>query len=230
MTAGTTFSEIVTATAIGWRERKVDEPVLSLALPIKSVDPLDKLPLIAVNEKFQFLWDGSPGRCFAASGKCQYLDLSGPRRFELAQRFSDVSLGRLIDVSPQVPSHGSPRVLLAFSFFEQSSERKSAEGLPPAVQAVLPRWQLSRQGLDGWLRLTAVITHEAEARELAEKVWLMRKRLEEPSEEKEKISTNIGSGLSFPQQWQDCYRPALVQGIDLVNDGIIEKLVLAVRQ
>ncbi len=230
MTAGPTFSDILTAIARGWCGNKADEPVLSLALPIHGVDPLYKLPVIAAKEKFRFLWDGAPGRCLAASGRCQHFDLSGPRRFELAQRFSDVSLGRLIDVMPEAPSYCNPRILLAFSFFEQTSERKRTEELPPAVQAVLPRWQLSQQGQKCWLRLTAVATHEAEARELAEQLWLMREQLTQKSEKEERSSTNIGSGLSFPQQWQDCYRPALIRGIELVNNGSLDKLVLAVRQ
>ncbi|WP_320666498.1 isochorismate synthase [Prochlorococcus sp. MIT 1307] len=230
MTAGPTFSDILTATAKGWCARKADEPVLSLAVRIKGVDPLCQLPLIAEKEQFRFLWDGSPGRCFAASGRCQSLDISGPRRFELAQRFSDVTLGRLIEITPEAPPYSNPRILLAFSFFEQTSECQRTHGLPPAVQAVLPRWQLCQQGSQSWLRLTAVATHEAEARVLAEKLWLMSQSVTQISEQKERILTNIGSVLSFPQQWQDCYRPALIRGIDLVNHGILDKLVLAVRQ
>ena len=230
MTAGPTFSDILTAIARGWCARMVDEPVFSLAIPIKGVDPLSQLPLLAHSEQFRFLWDGPPGRSLAAAGRCQYWDLSGSRRFELAQRFCDVSFGRLIDVTPEASEYCSPRVLLAFSFFEQTSERKRNQELAPAFQAVLPRWQLRRQGHKSWLRLTAVATDQAEARELAEKLWLMSKQLTQPSEEKEIIYSSIGSGLSFPQQWQDCYRPALNTGIDLVNKGVLEKLVLAVRQ
>ncbi len=230
MTAGTTFNDLWSAVAKGWCARKVDEPVLSLAIPVKVVDPLSQLPLLADKEKFRFLWDSASSRCLAASGRCQHFDLSGPRRFELAQRFCDTSLKRLIDVTPEAPLHGSPRVLLAFSFFEQTSERQRAEGLSPAVQAVLPRWQLSRQGFECWLRLTAVATHEAEARELVETLLLMSKRLIQISEQKEKILPKSASGLSFPQQWQECYWPALNQGIELVEKGILDKLVLAVRQ
>ncbi len=230
MTAGPTFSDILNAIARSWRERKVDEPVFSLALPIKGVDPLCQLPVLASNEKFRFLWDGTPLRCLAASGRCQHLDLSGARRFELTQRFCDATFSRLIDATPTAPSCCSPRILLAFSFFEHTSERQRTHGLAPAVQAVLPRWQLIRQGRDSWLRLTAVATHEADTRELVENLWLMGKCLTEASEQKETIFSNFSSGLSFPKQWQDCYMPALIKGIDLVNDGILDKLVLAVRQ
>ena len=230
MTAGPTFRDILTSIARGWSIRKVDEPVLSLAIPMDGVDPLSQLPVLAENEQFRFLWDRAPGRSLAATGRCQHLDLSGARRFELAQRFCDATLGRLIDVTPDASTFCSPRILLAFSFFEQTSERKRTLGLIPGVQAVLPRWQLSRQGRHSCLRLTAVATHQSETRELVEQLWLMREHLAQRSGHQEITYFTNDSNLSFPQQWQDCYRPALLKGIDLVNNGILDKLVLAVRQ
>ncbi len=230
MKTGPSFSEILTAADKGWSIRKADECLLSLALPLKSIDPLYYLPLIAEGHKFRFLWDGSPGFCFAASGQCQHVDLAGPRRFELAQRFTDATLGRLEDVSPEFSRPALPRILFSFSFFEQTSERLQPLGDSPAVQAVLPRWQLIRQGDHGWLRLNGVATHQAEARELAEQIWLMRKKLVDSSENESPLASNILSGIAVSQPWQECYRPALIRGIELVNEGILEKLVLAVRQ
>ena len=119
MTAGTTFSDILTSIVRVWGSRQADEPVLSLALPINGVDPLYKLPFLAGKEKFRFLWDGAPGRCMAAAGKCQYLEISGAKRFELAQRFSDVSFGRLLDVTTETPAYASPRILLSFAFLSK---------------------------------------------------------------------------------------------------------------
>ena len=120
MTADLTFSDILTAVARGWRARKADESVFSLAIPIKLVDPLAKLPLLARETQFSFLWDRTPGFSFAAAGKCQTLDLVGPRRFELAQKFSDATLGSVIDATKEGPAQALPRILLAFSFFNHT--------------------------------------------------------------------------------------------------------------
>ncbi|HJO77736.1 MAG TPA: chorismate-binding protein, partial [Prochlorococcaceae cyanobacterium Fu_MAG_134] len=230
MTADPSFSNLLAAASRGWWELNGDEGVLSLALPLEQVDPLYNLPLLSQEDPFQFLWDGAPGLCFAAAGQCQSLDLAGPRRFEVAQRFCETTLARLTDVTPVAPAQARPKVLLAFSFFEHSAERQRSHNCTPAVQAVLPRWQLSRQGKHGWLRLNGVITQQAEARELAEQLWLMAENL---------LCRNHESKYSWPdsacitttiQPWQECYRPALKRGLDLVNSGELNKLVLAVRQ
>ena len=52
MTAGTTFSDISSAVARGWCGRNADEPLLSVAMPIKGLDPLWCLPLLANAEQF----------------------------------------------------------------------------------------------------------------------------------------------------------------------------------
>ena len=70
MKCGSTFSEILAASTRSWNERKVDELLLSLAMPIKEVDPLNKLPVSGRNKDFTFLWDCFPGLCIAASGQC----------------------------------------------------------------------------------------------------------------------------------------------------------------
>ncbi len=229
MTAGPIFSDILKTTAKAWGERKTDACVLSLAVPIQSVDPLSHLPLIVDQQPFRFLWDSAPGLCIAASGECQQFDLSGPRRFELAQRFCDVTLGRLIDVTPDCPEQCRPRLFFAFSFFEQVSLIKKRSDALPAVQAVLPRWQLTRQGKEGWLRLNGVATHEADARELVEQLWLMRERLLERSQRDQLSTFSYPLAESSSDTWKDCYRSALIRGIDLVNEGVLQKLVLAVR-
>ncbi len=230
MKDGPTFRDVLIASAQSWRERTSDECVLSLALPIKGIDPLRELPFLADGQQFRFLWDGTPGLCFSATGHCQYFDLGGARRFELAQRFSDATFGRLIDVTPAVPSQARPRILLAFSFFDQTAERQRSLEFPPGTQAVLPRWQLSTQGGFGWLRLNGVVTHEAEARELAERLWLMRSSLGSARKNEEVLIPNDFSGVALSSQWQGSYYKALIRGIELVNSGSIEKIVLAARQ
>ena len=153
MPADVRFNDLLDAALRGWTERCGDEALFSLALPLHGIDPLDALPFLQEPDPFRWLWDCAPGLSLAASGRCQHLELAGSRRFELAQRFCDITLGRLQDASPTTPAQSRPRVLLAFSFFDQIREGLQPPEAVPSVQAVLPRWQLSRQGRRGWLRL-----------------------------------------------------------------------------
>ena len=222
----TSFSDLLAAAAEGARQLD-GEGVLSLALPLAGRDPMALLSHLEQGERFRFLWDSAPGLCLAASGRCNSLELSGPRRFELAQRFSAVSLGRL--AAPQSsPPLARPRVLLAFSFFD--SPLQEGEGVP-GVQAVLPRWQLSRQGRHCWLRLQRTLGGEVSARALAEELWEQAQRLSQlPSDPCANQGDAPGPAILDSPAWQKGYRSVVQRGLELVEGGELRKLVLAVRQ
>ena len=222
----TSFSTLLAAAAEGAR-RLEGEGVLSLALPLAGRDPMALLSQLEQGERFRFLWDSAPGLCLAASGRCNSLELSGPRRFELAQRFSAVSLGRLAAPQP-CPPLARPRVLLAFSFFE--SPLQEGEGVP-GVQAVLPRWQLSRQGRHCWLRLQRTLGGEVSARSLAEELWEQAQRLSAlPADPSAAAGDAAGPAVISGSAWQEGYRSVVERGLELVESGELRKLVLAVRQ
>ena len=230
MTLNSGFNEILSASVKGWRDRNVDESVLSIALPLKEVDPFLLLPVLAEKQFCRFLWDSSPGICIAAAGQCQSLEMSGPYRFDLAQQFSDKTFSQLIDITPHFPVSAFPRIFLAFSFFENIKNSASHISGSASFQAVLPRWQLSCQKGRAWLRLNAVINNESDIRENAEHLWLKRQNLcqfilHDLHDSKQKIS--IGSSTD---SWKKSFTASLEKGIDLVNSGELQKLVLAVKQ
>ena len=231
MPADHRFSSVLNAAQRGWKNRASDEALLSLALPLNGIDPLGALPTLDPTSAFRVLMDSAPGLCFSASGCCQQLELAGPRRFELTQRFADLTLSRLQDLAPQAPAQARPRVLLRFHFFDQVGEHHRSSDQTPAVEAVLPRWQLSRQGGQGWLRLNGSVSHEAEARILAEQLWLQHQALEQAVLQPRIGQANAPQLLGSPdhESWQERYASALERGLELVDSGELHKLVLAVR-
>jgi len=211
--------------------RPDDDGVLSLALPLSAsagLDPLQLLPELTTPDGFRFLWDGAPGLCLAATGRCNALELSGPRRFELAQRFSSASLRRLATPpSLGLPPLARPRVLLAFAFFDSPLQPGSG---PAGVQAVLPRWQLARQGRQAWLRLQRTLGGGITARSVAEELWEKGRQLERLAAEPSADQAPAAVGIRHGSPWQGGYRTAVERAIALVERGELTKLVLAVRQ
>jgi menaquinone-specific isochorismate synthase len=222
----TCFSDLLTAATAGCRQLD-GEGVLSLVLPLPGRDPMALLSQLDQGERFRFLWDSAPGLCLAASGRTNSLELSGPRRFELAQRFSTISLSRLAAPQP-CPPLARPRVLLAFAFFD--SPLQEGEGVP-GVRAVLPRWQLSRQGRHCWLRLQRNLGGGITARSLAEELWEQAARLTRlPADPSAGQGDAPGPAIASSSAWQAGYRSVVERGLELVEGGELRKLVLAVRQ
>jgi menaquinone-specific isochorismate synthase len=227
------FAELLAAASTSARNLEEDG-VLSLAVPLAVVDPLPLLPLLPSDDGFRFLWDGAPGLCLAAAGRCQSLELSGPRRFELAQRFASLALGRLISPG-STPALARPRVLLAFAFFDTASTAGGGGGVP-GVQAVLPQWQLSRHGQHCWLRLQRPLGGGVTARSLAEELWEQAQALEQQAGSPAAAAApGPGERCELPRvlhssNWQGAYSHAAERALELIHSGELQKLVLAVRQ
>jgi menaquinone-specific isochorismate synthase len=119
-------------------------------------------------------------------------------------------------------------VLLAFAFFESPLHPGTGAA---GVQAVLPSWQLSRQGRHCWLRLQRALGGGITARSVAEELWDTRQRLEalgcpgHPG-----VDQGAPVGIAHGSNWQAGYRSALDRALELVEHGELQKLVLAVRQ
>ena len=223
------FSELLVSSLRNWSERKVDECILSISAPVSQADPLTTLPLIAEKHQFRFLWDLSPGLCISAGGHCQSLDLSGPKRFENAQRFSDEIFTRVIDTSPS-PAFSALRILFSFSFFDQIKSNEKSIDDKFSLQAVLPKWQLTEKDGLTWLRLNSVAQNPSDVREAIERLWSIREKINKSpvrivNDEKENFLVD-----NFSDDWKSQYRDALAKGIELINAGDLDKLVLATRQ
>ena len=238
MQAPNSFTELLAVASDSARQLE-DDGVLSLALPLAGGDPMVLLPHLdpgagckgngSQGDGFRFLWDGAPGLCIAAAGRTNSLELSGPRRFELAQRFASACLSRL--ATPESgPPLARPRVLLAFGFFE--APLQPGPTAIPGVQAVLPRWQLSRQGQHCWLRLQRSLGGGVTPRQLAEELWEQARRLERLVQQQGELEPRVDSRIAIRRSspWQESYRTAVERGLERVERGELEKVVLAVRQ
>ena len=223
------FSELLISSLQKWSERKVDECILSISVPVSQTDPLRTLPLIAEKHQFRFLWDLSPELCISAGGHCQSLDLSGPKRFENAQRFSDEIFTRLIDTSPS-PTFSASKILFSFSFFEQIKSNEKSLDDQFSLQAVLPKWQLTAKDKMSFLRLNSVAQNHSDVREAIEKLWTIREKI---NKSPLLIDTDLKENLlmdNFSNEWKSQYRDSLAKGIELINAGDLDKLVLATSQ
>ena len=97
-------------------------------------------------------------------------------------------------------------MLLAFAFLD--APLQSEPGGVPGVQAVLPRWQLSRQGQHCWLRLQRPIGGGVTPRQLAEELWEQARSLErlvpDPCTPDRQAPKRVG--LRWSSSWQERYR------------------------
>ena len=202
-------------------QRLGGEGVLCLGVPIAPLDPLLASPQLPQRNDFTWIWDGMPGLSLVATGVEQSLELRGPRRFALSQRFIDTSLSRLTCSHPIKQAVQRPRLVLAFSFFGHTD----GDGVP-GVTIVLPRWQLGRQGEHCWLLHQRSLGGSVTARSMAEALWEQAQSLKQPSPDPLFLPKLVASSDSWHQPFQSSVKKAL----ELIHYGKLHKLVLAAQQ
>ncbi len=198
-----------------------EEGVLCLGIPIAPLDPLLAVPQLSQGNDFTWIWDGWPGLTLAATGVEQSLELRGPRRFPLAQRFIETSLNRLICPHGAGRAVQRPRLVLAFSFFGHAD----GDGVP-GVTIVLPRWQLGRQGRHCWLLHQRSLGGTVTARSMAEALWEQAQALGQSPPPPLCLPRLVASSDS----WRQPFQSSVKQALDLINEGRLGKLVLAAQQ
>ncbi|MXY63573.1 MAG: isochorismate synthase [Synechococcus sp. SB0665_bin_28] len=202
-------------------QRLGEEGVLCLGVPIAPLDPLLALPQLSQRNDFTWIWDGWPGLTLAATGVEQSLELHGPRRFALAQRFIETSLNRLICPHGTGQAVQRPRLVLAFGFFGHTD----GDGVP-GVTIVLPRWQLGRQGRHYWLLHQRSLGGTVTARSMAEALWEQAQALRQSPPPLLCLPRLVASSDS----WHQPFQSSVKQALDLINRGRLCKLVLAAQQ
>ena len=214
------FRSLLTMAQEGAR-RLGEEGVLCLGVPIAPLDPLLALPQLSQGKEFTWIWDGLPGLTLAATGVEQSLELRGPRRFALAQRFIDTSLNRLVCPHPVAQAVQRPRLVLAFSFFGHTDGDEV-----PGVTIVLPRWQLGRQGRHCWLLHQRSLGGTVTARSMAEALWEQAQALRQSPPPPLCLPRLVASSDS----WHQPFQRSVQQALNLIKDGELCKLVLAAQQ
>ncbi|MFZ9271607.1 MAG: chorismate-binding protein, partial [Prochlorococcaceae cyanobacterium] len=81
-----------------------------------------------------------------------------------------------------------------------------------------------------WLRLQATLGGGVTARSLAEELWQTAADLQTSASLEPDLALGASATLQWSSPWQQHYGRALEQGLDLVQQGSLTKLVLAVRQ
>ncbi|MBW4652864.1 MAG: isochorismate synthase [Kaiparowitsia implicata GSE-PSE-MK54-09C] len=143
---------------------------VAVALELGPVDPLAVLQAIApATAPHWYLEHPAAHMAIAAFGDvetCCVPGRGGPTRFAAIQRFATAA-------APLLLSQGrcpAPRVFCRFTFFNEGDGGERDGGFA-AAEAVLPAWQIIRQGNQGWAIATVTLPIPAHLPRLTEQIW-----------------------------------------------------------
>ncbi len=210
--------------------------LVSICVEIPCIDLFQIYELFINKYQFSSFWEESDGISYIALEKCKYVTLDGPRRFEVAKEFNSENFKNLINLTNESHIASLSRIIYLFSFSENLNNKNFSSDVP-SLEAILPKILIIKSDNNFWLRINGHVEGKSSLRTLIEEIWLIRNQVINSESELKKLS-NLKNNIDFPiiddflnslETSNINFKQVIKRGIQLVEKGILDKIVLANR-
>ncbi|MDA9692166.1 chorismate-binding protein [Prochlorococcus sp. AH-736-N03] len=218
-------------------DKKVENSgLVSICLEIPCIDLLKVYELFINKYPFSSFWEESNGISYIAFEKCKYVTLDGPKRFELAKEFNSENFKNLINLTNESHNSALSKIIYLFSFSENLNNNNLPSDIP-SLEAILPKILITKSDKNCWLRINGHVEGKSSLRTLIEEIWTIRNQVINSEPELIK-SSGLKTSFDFPinddflhslETSNTNLKKVVNKGIQLVEKGILEKIVLANR-
>lgn len=201
-------------------------PIVSVAAEIEATDPLAVLQALARSgESHFYLEKPLEQEAIAAIGATACTTTEGSRRFQKTQGFIQSCLDRWVKPRDTEAMTATPRFFCGFTFFDHPTQ---ADEVFPAAMAVLPRWQVTRQGDRHVATANLILPAGINLETLTEDIWQQFQVINGMQYSR----FHRANGLQPPlPQWElidtQHFRDAVRLTLSSIRRGHLDKLVLA---
>ena len=224
-----TFADLLDNISNQIDQKGLSSGLISFCIKLPDLDLLDIYSSLFDKYNFSVFWEENPKASLIAFDKCKSLEFSGPKKFEIAKKFNDDIFKNLVNLNICSNTNASPKIFYFFSFADNCLN-KNTTNLVPSIEAVLPRLLITNKGNNLSLRMNAAINNKVSLRENLDEFWSIRKTIIRQINKK---YTPNRSGLKmhdFEKSFNASYKNLkhnISNGIELINDGVLEKVVLS---
>ncbi len=217
-------------------DKKVENSgLVSICIEIPCIDLLQVYELFINKYPFSSFWEESNGISYIAFEKCKYVTLDGPKRFEVAKEFNYENFKNLINLTNESHNSALSKIIYLFSFSENLNNNLSSD--VPSLEAILPKILIIKSNKNCWLRINGHVEGKSSLRTLIEEIWTIRNQVINSGSELIK-SSGLKTSFDLPiiddflhslETSNTSLKKVVKRGIQLVEKGILEKIVLANR-
>ncbi len=218
-------------------DKKVENSgLVSICVEIPCIDLLQVYELFINKYPFSSLWEESNGISYIAFDKCKYVTLDGPKRFELAKEFNSENFKNLINLTNASHNSALSKIIYLFSFSENFNNKNLSSDVP-SLEAILPKILFIKSNKNCWLRINGHVEGKSSLRTLIEEIWIIRNQVINSGSILIK-SSGLKTSFDLPiiddflhslETSNASLKKVVNRGIQLVEKGILEKIVLANR-
>ena len=225
------FSDFLKGVFSNFDKKGVNSGLVSICIEIPCVDLFDVYEFFIDKYSFSSFWEEDNKMSYIALEKCKYLTLEGPKKFKVAKEFSDENFNNLINLTDESNTSALSKIIYFFSFSENLKKKYCLFDVP-GLEAILPKILIIKNKKNCWLRINAHVEGKSSLRTLIEELWSIRDQILNSKNQKSKNIFNypsINYFLNSLELSNNNLKQLIKKGIKLVEEGSLEKIVLASR-
>jgi len=218
-------------------DKKVENSgLVSICVEIPCIDLFQVYELLINQYPFSSFCEESDGISYIAFEMCKYVTLDGPKRFEVAKEFNSENFKNLINLTNESHNAALSKIIYLFSFSENLNNKNLPSDIP-SLEAILPKILITQSDKNCWLRINGHVEGKSSLRTLIEEIWTIRNQVINSGSELIK-SSGLKTSFDLPiiddflyslETSNTSLKKVVNTGIQLVEKGILEKIVLANR-
>ena len=225
------FSDFLKSVFSNFDKKGVNSGLVSICIGIPYVDLFDVYEFFIDKYSFSSFWEEDNKMSYIAFEKCKYLTLEGLKKFKLAKEFNDEIFNNLINLTDESSSSALSKIIYFFSFSDNLKKKYSLCDVP-GLEVILPKIFIIKNKNSCWLRINSHVEGKSSLRTLIEELWSIRDQILYSKKQKSKTSFDYPKMDYFMNSLElsnNNLKKLINKGIQLVEEDILEKIVLASR-
>ena len=224
-----TFADFLKDMTSQIHNRDLRSGVISICDQIPYLGNLNNYCDLLMKFSFSALWEEKDNISFIALDKCKYINLDGPNRFKMAKAFYKENKKKLININRNSHPSSLAKIIYLFSFsdnFHRSSNSMDVSNM----EAVLPKFLVINYENKSWIRMNSQFNNKITVRKILEEYWTFRSEILT-----DKVRDNNNNNIlisKFDNEFnrvRENLTKNIAKGIQLIDDGILQKIVLSAR-
>ena len=224
------FSNFLKESLIQIDNKNIRSGLISICSEIPFIQSFSNYGNLLMQYSFAAIWEEKKNISFMALDKCKYIILDGPKRFEMAKDFHDENFKSLIniDLNPHPSSLG--KIIYFFSYSDNFNRQENSKDVPN-MEAVLPKFLVISNNQKSWIRMNTQFNNKTTLRAILEEFWFIRAEIMsiKVKQEQNHINIPISKFHSAFRESEKNLINNISKGIQLIDSGLVEKIVLSSR-
>tara|TARA_Y100001978_G_scaffold190221_1_gene193225 strand:- start:1206 stop:2597 length:1392 start_codon:yes stop_codon:yes gene_type:complete len=208
-----------------------ENSIFNICIQIPNIDLIDIYSDLLDDYPFSSFWEEKNKISYLALGICESLNYDGPDRFKFAKGFNDKIFKKLKYINIHSRSSSFAKLIYFFSFSDNSIKNSSNKRIY-SLEAVLPKFLITNDKSNTYLSMNIKFKSDNNIRGLIKEFWKLRNRI---LSQKTFIYSDISYELNYEKfynlvdQSNESLSKNVLKGIQLIEDDILQKIVLASR-